>query len=162
MSDGDFFSKHIGPMHLAGFEGLETFFGKISPLSLFIFSVIFSLLFHPVSSLVLLIFSSCLLSSLLSIFSCLVLNLLFHLLLSSCLVSPLSSSLVFLSRTVFSFSVSLCLSLSLSVSLCLSPSLSLSPCDVVCCVVWCVSLWSWCCLVVVVCVWCVCLCVAAR
>ena len=39
-----------------------------------------------------------------------------------------------------SFSVLLSLS-SFSVSLCLS----LSPCDVVCCVVWCVSLWSWCC-----------------
>ena len=61
--------------------------------------------------------SSCLLSSLLSIFSSLVLSLLFHLLLPSCLV-------VFscLSFSVFSFS------LSLSVSLCLCLRV-----DVVCC-----------------------------
>ena len=65
-----------------------------SSLFFFILSLLlswsFSLLFHPVSSLVLLILSSCLLSSLLSIFSCLVSSLPFHLLLSSCLSSHMS------------------------------------------------------------------------
>ena len=101
----------------------------------------FSLLFHPVSSL-------------LSIFSCLVLNLLL-----SCLVSPPSSSLVFLSCTVLPFIFSCSVPSSLVLS-CLSFCLSLSPCDVVCCVVWCVSLWSWCCLVVVV-LFGVCVCVCS-
>ena len=116
-----------------------------------------------------LILSSCLLSSLLSIFSCLVSSLPFHLLLSSCLVpSSLSSSLVFLSLlshvsshvlllllsflvsplSIFSFlpfhllvlsRLSFYVSLSLSVSLCLSVSVCLSLCLSVC-VEWCV----WC------------------
>ena len=87
------------------------------------------------------------------VFSLLFSSLLFHLLLSF-LVSPLSSSRFFsflVSSSLFlsclvslSHSVSVCLSLSVSVSLRLSPSLS--PCGVVCCgIVWCVSLWSWCC-----------------
>ena len=114
------------------------FFEKnlFSPLSLFISPFIFTLLFRPVSALVLLILSSCLLPSLLSIFSCLV------------------SSSLFFSCLLFSFlvlSLFLCLSLSLfvSVCLCLCVSLSLSPCGVVCCVVLCVVL---CCVCVV---WCV-------
>ena len=68
----------------------------------------------------------------------------------------LLSSLVCLSFSVYlslsSFSVSLSLS-SFSVSLSLSDSLSLSPCDVVCCVVWCVWCGVLCCVV-----WCVCVC----
>ena len=171
-----------------GFGGSQTFFRKksvfhlVSSLSLFTFSVIFSLLFHPVSSFLVHLLSSC--SS--CLFSCLAHSLFlsylfssFDLLLSSCLVSPPSSSLVLsrLSSFIFSCLVSSLL-LHLLLSSCLVPSslvlfclvlslfLSLSPCDVVCCVVWCVSLWSWCCLVVVVCLVCVCVCscvcVAAR
>ena len=124
-----------------GFEGSETFFfcQKITsislhfpfhPLSSFLFllssfsSCLFftlssSLLFRPVSSLVLLILSSCPLSSSFDLFlSCLVFS---FLLLSS----------LFLSCLVFS----LCLSLFLSVSLCLCLSLSL--CLSVSVSVWC-------------------------
>ena len=136
-----FFSKHFGLIHLAGLRVLKHFFFlKKSSLSLFISPFILSLLFRPVSSLVLLILSSCLLSSLLSIFSCLV------------------SSSLFFSCLLFSFlvlSLFLCLSLSLSVSLCLSLFLSVSV-SVWCCVLCCVL----CCVVCVgvgvvwVCVWC--------
>ena len=118
----------------------------------FVSSLLFSsLLFSS------LLFSSLLFSSLLFsclvlsclVFSCLVSSLLLHLPLSSCLVSPPSSSLV-LSRLSFSLSL----------------SLSLSPCGVVWCVV-CVV----CCVLCVVCVVvvvvlllvvvCVCVCVRA-
>ena len=111
-------------------------------------SLLFHLLsLHLVSSHVLLLLSSCPLSFLLSIFSSLVFNLLFHLhvsLLSSFIFSCLFSSLLFhllvspfSSSRLFSFlvlsslsflvlSLLLCLSLSLSVSLCLSLFLSVS------------------------------------
>ena len=127
---GIFFSKHFGLIHLAGLRVLKHFFGKKSPLSLFISPFIFSLLFHPVSSLVLLILSSCLLSSLLSIFSCLV------------------SSSLFFSCLLFSFLVlSLFLCLSVSLCFCLSLSLCLSVsvwCCVLCCVLCCVVLYCVC------------------
>ena len=132
-------------------RGSETFFGKKSPLSLFISPFIFSLLFHPVSSLVLLIlssFSSCLfscsfsllvfLSSLLSIFSCLVSSSLFF----SCLL------FYFLVLSFFlCISVSLCFCLSLSLSVSVSVSVW---CCVLCCVLCCIVL---CCVCGVV--WCV-------
>ena len=147
------FSKHFRLIHLAGLRVLKHFPQKKSPLSLFIFPI-FSLLFHLVSSLVLLILpsssclfsclasslssSSCPLSSLLSIFSSLVFNLLFHLhvsllssFISSFLLFHLLVSSLLLSRLLFSclvLSLFLCLSLSLSVSLCLSLSLSVSLC----------------------------------
>ena len=113
--------------------------------------LLFSSLLFPsllFSSLLSLLFSSLLLSCLVLsclVFSCLLLSsLVFSCLLLSCFVPPLSSSLVFqsLSRLLLCF---LLLSLSLSsfsVSLCLS--LLLSPHDAVCCVLWCMSLWSWC------------------
>ena len=84
-------------------------------------------------------------------------SLLFHLV-SSLVLSRLSSfifsCLLVLSRLLLSSFLSFSVFF-----LCLS--LSLSPCDVVCCVVWCVSLWSWCVFGVCVCVWCVraCVCV---
>ena len=124
-SNGDFFSKHFGLIHLAGLRVLKHFLEKnhlylfISPfiLSLFffilslLFSFIFSLLFRPVSS--------CLAHSLFlsSLFSS------FDLLLSCLLFSSLVFSFLYLS--CLSFSVSLCLSLFLSVSLCFCLSLSL-------------------------------------
>ena len=131
-------------------------FSKISsptPFTLVLSCLVLScLVFHHLSSLLSLLFSSFLLSRLSSfIFSCFLVLcrlILFSLVLS--LFLCLSFSVFFLCL----FSLSLCLSLSLSVSLCLS----LSPCDVVCCVVWCVSLWSWCCWWSW-CVWCVCVCV---
>ena len=133
-----------------------------SPLSLFIFSVIFPLLFHPVSSFLCHLLSSCsfslLVFSLLFFRSSLLSSLFpsFDLPLSSCLVSPLSSSLGLVSSLLFhlllssclvpssillsclvSLSLSLFLSLSLPVSLCLCLlSLSLSV-SVWCCVLWC-------------------------
>ena len=153
-SESDFFETFWAHSS-GGFEGLAP--------SLFICSVIFSLRFHPVSSLVLFIlssFSSC-------IFSCLVhFSLLFHPVSSlvlcrlssfifSCLLvfvpSSLSSSLVL---SCLAFSVSLCLSLCLSV--CLSLCLRVMLCVLcLCCVCRCgrgVVWWSWC-------VWCVCVCV---
>ena len=84
--------------------------------------------------------------------SCLVLScLVLSCLVLSCLVLSCLSLSLFLSFSLslfLSFSLSLFLSFSLSLFLPFSVfflCLSLSPCDVVCCVVWCVSLWSWCC-----------------
>ena len=123
--------------------------------SLLFSSLLFSSLLF--SSLVL----SCLVLSCL-VLSCLVLScLVLSCLVLSCLVLSCLSSFIclLLSCLVSSFSFSCLLVLSrllLSLFLCLS--LSLSPRDVVCCVVWCVSLWSWCCWWS----WCVFVCVAAR
>ena len=128
-----------GQSRSGGFEGSEIFFEKnhlffrLSLHFLFhflslhlassLFSLSSSLLLSCLSSFIFAL--SCLVSPL-SSSPCLVLSLLFHLLLSclssfifSCLVSPLSSSLVL---SCLSFSVSLWL------------SLSLSPCDDECCV----------------------------
>ena len=89
-------------------------------------------------------------SSLLFFIVSLLFSFIFSFLLFSCLFSFLVSSSLFLSCLVFSFlvlSLFLCLSLSLSLCLCLRVVL-----------LWCVSLWSWCCC------WslCVCLCVCVR
>ena len=160
----------------------------LSCLTSFFSLLVFSPLFSR-SSLVL----SCLVSSLFSlvlsfIFSCLVLSFIFSFLLFSCLVSPVSSSLVFLSCLVLSLLFHLllysclvssspvlsslvffcllfsCLSSavfsSLSLCLCLPLSLSLS---VSLCLL--VVLWSCRCVVscVLVCVlWCVCVCRCGR
>ena len=108
------------------FGGLETFFKKK-----IVFSFI-SFCLHLVSSLVLLLLSSCLVSSLLSIFSSLV----FHLL-SSCLVFSFVVFHLLSSCLVFSFLVLCCLSFSLSLSLCVSVSLCLCLRVVLCVVVLC-------------------------
>ena len=121
------FQKHFGLIHLASLRFLKHFLEKKSPLSLFISPFIFSLLFRPVSSLVLLILSSCLLSSLLSISSCLLSSSLFF----SCLLSLSLSLSLFLS-----VSVCLCLCVCLRVVLCVVSCVVL--CCVVC-VVWCVA-----------------------
>ena len=169
-SDGDFFSKHFGLIHLAGLRVLKHFLEKKITFS-FHFLCHLSLLLHPVSSFLfhlLSSFSSCLFSSLALLSSCLLsslLSLLFSCLESSLVfLSPSSLSCLVLSCTVFSclvLSLFLCLCLSLvSVSV-LSLSLSLSLClRVMLCVVLCgvcrcgrgVVWWSWC-------VWCVCSCV---
>ena len=139
------FSKHFGLIHLADLGVLNIFQKKIFHLDLssffldildFLFHLLFHFLFSLVIHLLLSFIFSCHSSSLVihlllsfifschpySIFFCLPVlsrRLLFRLVLSSfdffCLVSPLPSSLLFLS----SFSVFF---LCLSVSLCLSPS----------------------------------------
>ena len=148
---GIFFQNIFGLIHLAGLRVLKHFFEKNHLFLLFsslhfLFHSPFHLLFHPVFllHLVLLLLSSCPLSSLLSIFSSLVFNLLFHLHLS------LLSSFIFLFLLfhclVFSFLVLSCLvSLSLSLSLFLSVSVSLCLRVVWC--VWCVLCFVLCCVV---------------
>ena len=130
-----------------GFEGPETFLGKVfSPRFISL-----HFLFHLISS--------CPLSSLLSIFSSLVFDLLFHLHVSL-LSSSISSFLLFhllvssllLSRLLFSCLVSL----SLSLSMCLSVSVSVWCCVLWCCVVCVLCVCVLCCVCGVVCVLCVC------
>ena len=135
-SERDFFSKHVGLIHLAGLRVLKHFFGFvhlfiISPLfhlsscsSLLFSSLLLSFLVSPlhlVSSHVVLLLSSCPLSSLLSTFSSLVFNLLFHLHVSLLLsfifsflpfhrlVSSLLLSRLLFSCLVFSFLFFSCL-----------------------------------------------------
>ena len=137
-SERNFFSKHFGLIHLAGLKVLKHFWKK-NHLYLSSFPpFIFSLLFHPVSTLVLLIlssFSSC-------FFSCLAHFLFLSSLFSSfdLLLSCLVFSFLLLSSLFFSCLVSLSLSLSVSLSLSLFLSVSVSVwCCVLCCVVWCVA-----------------------
>ena len=163
------FSKHFGIIHLADLGVLKHFSKKKLYLSssflfslslssssclfsclassLFLSSLCSSLVFHLLSSL---LFSSLLLSFIFSLLSSLF-SLLSSLLFSSLLLSRLSSFIFSCLLVLFHLLLS---SLVLSLFRCLSFSvfflclLSLSPC----CVVWCVSLWSWCC-------WClVCVC----
>ena len=140
-----------------GFQDSQTFFKNIIfSLTSISLHFLFHFPFHLLSS-----FSSCLFFSLSSsLFFILSLLLIFSALVLSRLSSFIFSCLLVLSPLLLS--LFLCL-LSLSFSLCLS--LSPSPCDVVCYVVWCGSLWSWCvfgvCVSVSVCV-CVFVCVVER
>ena len=147
-SDGDFFSKHFGLIHLAGLRVLKHFFflKKPSFLSFRFISVSLHFLFHLLFILslffILSFFFTLLVLSLLFSRSSLLFSLAFSFIFT-CLFSPLSSprfsfivsSSLFLSCPVLSVSLSLSVSLCLRVVLCCVLCLC-CVCGVVCGAAW--------------------------